>query len=126
MAVIGGTRYSARSAFLQSLLWYVLLLLFSQVNYREAGIVVLVLVGMAQGFGMLSIFIALLTTTNATFRARVLGVRSLAIYGLPIGLVLSGVLIEHIGFEATVMLYSLTGIFLTVAIAAIWRKAVWE
>lgn len=126
MAVIGGTRYSARSAFLQSLLWFVLLALFSQVDYREAGIVVLVLVGMAQGFGMLSIFIALLTTTEAAFRGRVLGVRSLAIYGLPIGLVLSGVLIEHIGFEATVLLYSITGIVLTVAIILKWREHVWH
>lgn len=126
MAVIGGTRYSARSAFLQSLIWFVLLVLFSQVDYREAGIVVLVLIGMAQGFGMLSIFIALLTTTEAAFRGRVLGVRSLAIYGLPIGLVLSGVLIEHIGYEATVLLYSITGIVLTVAIILKWREHIWH
>jgi hypothetical protein len=75
---------------------------------------------------MLAIFIALLTTTDAAFRGRVLGVRSLAIYGLPIGLVLSGVLIEHIGFQATVMLYALTGIALTAVIAWVWRKHVWE
>jgi len=125
MAIVGGTRYSARSAFLQSLIWFVLLLLFSQVDYREAGLVVLVLIGMAQGFAMLSIFIALLTTTEAAFRGRVLGVRSLAIYGLPIGLVVSGVLIEHIGYEATVMLYSISGIVLTIAIAWRWRAHVW-
>jgi len=126
MAVIGGTRYSARTAFLQSLIWYVLLLLFSQVEVKEAGIVVLVLVGMAQGFSMLAIFIALLTTTDAAFRGRVLGVRSLAIYGLPIGLVVSGVLIEHIGYEATVVLYSVAGIVLTIAIAWRWRAHVWH
>ncbi len=126
MAVVGGTRYSARTAFLQSLIWYVLLLLFSQVDFKEAGIVVLVLVGMAQGFGMLSIFIALLTTTDAAFRGRVLGVRSLAIYGLPIGLVLSGVLVERIGFQATVAFYSLSGILLTIAIAWRWRAHVWH
>jgi len=126
MAVVGGTRYSARTAFLQSLIWYVLLLLFSQVDFKEAGIVVLVLVGMAQGFGMLAIFIALLTTTDAAFRGRVLGVRSLAIYGLPIGLVLSGVLVERIGFQATVAFYSLSGILLTIAIAWRWRAHVWH
>lgn len=126
MAVIGGTRYSARTAFLQSLIWYVLLLLFSQVEVKEAGIVVLVLIGMAQGFSMLAIFIALLTTTAPAFRGRVLGVRSLAIYGLPIGLVLSGVLIEYIGYEATVILYAVTGIVLTVAIAWHWRAHVWH
>lgn len=126
MALTGGTRYSARTAFLQSLIWYVLLLLFSQIDIREAGIVVLVLIGMAQGFGMLAIFIALLTHSAPGFRARVMGVRSLAIYGLPIGLVAAGVLIEHIGYPATVLLYAGIGIFFTVAIAVVWRKAVWE
>ena len=126
MAVIGGTRYSARTAFLQSIIWYVLLLLFSQVDVKEAGIVVLVLIGMAQGFSMLAIFIALLTTTDPAFRGRVLGVRSLAIYGLPIGLVVSGVLIEYIGYEATVLLYAVSGIVLTVAIAWRWRAHVWN
>lgn len=126
MALTGGTRYSARTAFLQSLIWYVLLLLFSQIDIREAGIVVLVLIGMAQGFGMLAIFIALLTHSAPGFRARVMGVRSLAIYGLPIGLVAAGVLIERIGYPATVLLYAGIGIFFTVAIAVVWRKAVWE
>jgi hypothetical protein len=55
-----------------------------------------------------------------------MGVRSLAIYGLPIGLVLAGVLIERIGYEATVLLYAGIGIFFTAAIALKWRKAVWE
>jgi hypothetical protein len=81
---------------------------------------------MAQGFSMLAIFIALLTTTDAAFRGRVLGVRSLAIYGLPIGLVVSGVLIEHIGYEATVVLYAVSGIVLTIAIAWHWRTHVWH
>ncbi|MPY73799.1 MAG: MFS transporter [Alphaproteobacteria bacterium] len=126
MALTGGTRYSARTAFLQSLIWYVLLLLFSQIEIREAGIAVLVLIGMAQGFGMLAIFIALLTHSAPGFRARVMGVRSLAIYGLPIGLVAAGVLIERIGYPATVLLYAGIGIFFTVAIAVVWRKAVWD
>lgn len=126
MAVIGGTRYSARSAFLQSLIWFVLLLLFSQAGTKDVALVLLVLIGMAQGFAMLAVFIALLTTTEAAFRGRVLGVRSLAIYGLPIGLVLSGFIIEGIGFEATVLLYSLTGIVLTVLVAIKWYKDVWH
>jgi hypothetical protein len=126
MAVVGGTRYSARTAFLQSLIWYVLLLLFSQIDVREAGIAVLVLIGMAQGFGMLAIFIALLTHSAPGFRARVMGVRSLAIYGLPIGLVAAGMLIERIGYPATVLLYAGIGIFFTGAMMIVWRKAVWE
>ena len=126
MAMVGGTRYSARTAFLQGLIWYMLLLLFSQIENREAGIAVLVLIGMAQGFSMLAIFIALLTHSAPGFRARVMGVRSLAIYGLPIGLVAAGTLIERIGYPATVQLYAGFGIICTGAVLIFWRKAVWE
>jgi len=126
MAFFGGTRYSARTAFLQGLIWYVLLLLFSQTGSKEAGIVVLVLVGMAQGFSMLAVVIALLANSALSFRGRVMGVRSLAIYGLPIGLVIAGKLIEHIGYEATVILYAAIGIVFTLAMIYVWRKAVWE
>ena len=126
MALVGGTRYSARTAFLQALIWYVLLLLFSVTSVKYAGIAVLVLIGMAQGFSMLAIFIALLAHTEPSFRGRVMGVRSLAIYGLPIGLVVAGSLIERIGYQATVMLYASLGILFTLAIAYAWRRAVWE
>jgi hypothetical protein len=126
MAMVGGTRYSARTAFLQGLIWYVLLLLFSQIENRGAGIAVLVLIGMAQGFSMLAIFLALLTHSAPGFRARVMGVRSLAIYGLPIGLVAAGTLIERIGYPATVQLYAGFGIICTGAVLIFWRKAVWE
>jgi predicted MFS family arabinose efflux permease len=126
MALFGGTRYSARTALLQALIWYVLLLLFSQTDRYESGVVVLVLIGMAQGFSMLAIFIALLANATPGFRGRVMGVRSLAIYGLPIGLVLSGVLIERIGYEATVVLYAAIGIVFTLAIIYYWRKSVWD
>ncbi len=126
MALVGGTRYSARTAFLQGLIWYVLLLLFSQTGAKPAGIAVLFLIGMAQGFSMLAVFIALLAHTAPGFRGRVMGVRSLAIYGLPIGLVVAGKLIERIGYEATLMLYASLGIVFTLAIAYAWRKAVWD
>ncbi len=126
MALVGGTRYSARTAFLQGLIWYVLLLLFAHAGFKEAGIAVLVLIGMAQGFSMLAVFIALLAHTEPSFRGRVMGVRSLAIYGLPVGLVVAGKLIERIGYQATITLYAVIGILFTLAIAYAWRKAVWE
>ena len=75
---------------------------------------------------MLASFSALLAHSAPGFRARVMGVRSLAIYGLPIGLVLAGMLIERIGYPATVLLYSGIGIFFTGAMMIAWRKAVWE
>jgi hypothetical protein len=54
-----------------------------------------------------------------------MGVRMLAIYGVPLGLLAAGGLIEHIGFVATVSLYCLMGIALTLLIALHWRADLW-
>ena len=55
-----------------------------------------------------------------------MGVRMLAVYGLPMGLLLSGPLVEHLGFAVTGSLYSLLGIGLTLLIAARWREHLWH
>jgi hypothetical protein len=55
-----------------------------------------------------------------------MGVRMLAVYGLPIGLLLSGPLVERIGFSLTGSLYSLLGIVFTLVIAVSWRAHLWH
>ena len=49
----------------------------------------------------------------------------LAIYGLPIGLLGAGALIDHIGFIPTATIYCTVGILLTLLIALRWRAALW-
>ena len=58
-------------------------------------------------------------------RGRIMGVRMLAIYSLPLGLLTAGVLIERIGFEATVTAYALFGVTFIVLMALRWRAALW-
>jgi hypothetical protein len=60
------------------------------------------------------------------FRGRVMGVRMLAVYGLPVGLLLSGPLVERVGFALTGSLYSLLGVVFTVLIAISWRAHLWH
>lgn len=69
--------------------------------------------------------VLLLRASAERMRGLVMGVRMLAIYGLPVGLLLSGTLIERIGFTATATLYSISGLLLTLAIAVYWRAAIW-
>ena len=59
------------------------------------------------------------------FRGRVMGMRMLAIYGLPIGLLAAGALIDRIGFAPTATLYCTVGIAITLLIALRWRAALW-
>ncbi len=54
-----------------------------------------------------------------------MGMRMLAIYGLPIGLLGAGTLIDRIGFAPTATLYCVLGIALTLVIAIRWRAALW-
>jgi hypothetical protein len=55
-----------------------------------------------------------------------MGVRMLAIYSLPFGLLAAGALVGRIGFGATASLYALTGIAFTVIIALRWRADLWQ
>jgi hypothetical protein len=55
-----------------------------------------------------------------------MGVRMLAVYGLPLGMLLSGPLIERAGFAWTATLYSLLGLGFASLITLRWRKQLWH
>ena len=61
----------------------------------------LMLAGFAQSFCIVALTVLLLRTSHERFRGRVIGVRMLAIYSLPLGLLAAGASIERIGFSAT-------------------------
>lgn len=106
--------------------WYTLLLLFGQMQGIVGGIAILVLAGFAQALCLVPLSVMLLRTSNQKFRGRVMGVRMLAVYGLPLGLLAAGALIDLIGFTRTTMLYGLTGLLFTLLIAVRWRDHLWS
>ena len=67
----------------------------------------------------------MLRGADESMRGRVMGVRMLAIWGLPLGLVAAGPLIEHISYSLTVLLYCGGGLLATLAIGYRWRHALW-
>ena len=74
---------------------------------------------------MVPMAVMLLHSAGAKFRGRVMGVRMLAVYGLPLGLLAAGFLIERIGYTATALGYCVFGLLATAAIALRWRQALW-
>jgi len=64
-------------------------------------------------------------TASERFRGRVMGVRMMVIYGLPIGLLAAGSLIDLIGYSATGTLYAALGLALMMAVALHWREDLW-
>ena len=105
--------------------WYALLLVFALMPGPGGGGLMLILAGIAQSLSLVPMSVLLLNSAGARFRGRVMGVRMLAIYAVPLGLLAAGALIEHIGFVSTVALYCLLGIALTLLIALRWRADLW-
>ena len=126
MAIAGARGHPGRMSLFGVLGWYICLAVFIQFESKNAGFMVLMVMGVSHSLGMISLSVLLLDAAESRYRGRVMGVRMLAVYGLPIGLMASGVLIEWIGFKATASLYITTGIVLTLFIAYRWRAAFWR
>ena len=115
----------ARMMIVFALAWYALLLIFALMPSPGSGRLMLILAGIAQSLSLVPMSVLLLHSAGERFRGRVMGVRMLAIYGVPIGLLVAGGLIEQIGFAETAALYCLIGIGLTLLIAVRWRADLW-
>lgn len=108
-----------------SAIWHALLLVFIFMPTPDMGRVVLVVAGFTQSLSMVPLAVMLLNVAGERFRGRVMGVRMLAIYGMPVGLVAAGPLVERIGYVPTASGYCVLGILLTIAIAVYWRADIW-
>ena len=82
----GGPRHPARATLIATGAWYVVLLGFGHVGSIGPGVATLLLAGFAQNVAMIALAATLLGAAGASYRGRVMGVRMLAVYGLPVGL----------------------------------------
>jgi Na+/melibiose symporter-like transporter len=112
---------AARMMLAASMAWYACLGGFVLATDLWVAMATLVLAGISQSLSMVTLSIILLRTTEERFRGRIMGVRMLAIYTLPLGLMGAGALIPLIGYRPTGGLFVLAGLALTLAIAALWR-----
>ena len=125
LSLIGGLRV-ARLMIASTVVWYATLLVFAQMQSVPAAIVCLTLAGFARASRMISLAVILMRTASEHFRGRVMGVRMLVIYGLPLGLLAAGSLIGEIGFAATATLYAAAGLALMLAMVVHWRADLWH
>jgi len=109
-----------------TVMWYAMLLVFAQLQTVPAAMACLMLAGFSQSLTMISIAVILMRSASEHLRGRVMGVRMTAIYGLPLGLLAAGSLIDLIGFAATGTLYAASGLVLMLAIVLHWRADLWH
>jgi MFS family permease len=124
LSIVGERMRVERVMVASMMSWYALLLLFGQVQTMSVGIIILFVIGTAQSVTMVTLAVVLLRTAEPRFRGRVMGVRMLAIYGNPLGLLAAGLMIEYIGYPATALLYGGAGLIFTALIILCWRTAV--
>jgi predicted MFS family arabinose efflux permease len=125
LSLIGGIRV-ARLMIGATVMWYGTLLVFAQLQTVPAAMACLMLAGFSQSLAMISIAVILMRTASEHFRGRVMGVRMMVIYGLPLGLLAAGSLIDGIGFAATGTLYAAAGLMLMMTIVLHWRADLWH
>ncbi len=122
----GGRVRPGRMMIVFAILWYVMLIIFGNTQHPVGGILILVATGIVHSMGQIPMNAMLLRTTDEQYRARVMGIRMLMIYGNLIGLMLFGPLIAKIGYSLTATLYCTFGIVMTVFIAFRWREHLWR
>lgn len=121
LSFLGARVRPARLMMATSVMWYLCLLGFVLSTSLPLAMGLLVVAGLTQSLSMVTLAIILLRTSEERFRGRIMGVRMLAIYTLPLGLLIAGSLIPRLGYHATALIFVLTGLALTIQIAVTWR-----
>ena len=116
----------ARVMIVFCLAWHGLILLFSQTTSFTAGMILLVVTGFMQSLCVVPMGVVLLRSTESRFRGRVMGIRTLVVYGWPLGLMGAGALVTRLGYSATAILFCSTGVILTLMIGAYWWAHLWR
>lgn len=116
---------SGRLMIISAAIWFGLGIIFAFNEASLVGIVLLAMMGFAQSLCVTPLVGVMLQCTEPAYRARIMGIRILAILGLPLGLMLSGPLIENVGFGLTIGLYSLIGLLGALSMTRIWRSQLW-
>jgi MFS family permease len=111
---------------LGAIAWFAAGAVFAINDVVMIGVVLLVVVGAAQSLCVTPLAGVMLRATEPHYRGRVMGMRILAILGLPLGLLMSGPLIDVFGFGWTVGIYSLLGVACAVSMIWIWRDSLWD
>ena len=106
--------------------WYLMLIVFSHAGGIAFAVAAMIFTGFTQSLSMVSMSALLLRASSGPLRSRVMGLRMLMIYGLPVGLMAAGPLITRMGYHATVLAYCTFGITMTAYVAWRWREHIWR
>ena len=99
--------------FLSLFLWHCIMLATSIVENKLLLSLILFLYGIAGSISMISMAVLILSIAQKNMIGRIIGIRQLAIFTLPIGLIISGYLIDIIGIVISLQVVTISGLILT-------------
>ena len=99
--------------FLSLFLWHCIMLATSIVKNKLLLLLILFLYGIAGSISMISMAVLILSIAQKNMIGRIIGIRQLAIFTLPIGLIISGYLIDIIGIVISLQVVTISGLILT-------------
>jgi MFS family permease len=117
---------AGRSMLCNAAIWFAAILVFGQTRSLPLGLALLFVMGFAQSLCLVPVAAVMIRGASPEMRARVMGVRIVAVWGLPLGLLAAGPVIAHFGYAACTLIYALAGIAVTIAIGRRWREALWH
>ncbi len=106
--------------------WFLATLLFGLTRSLPLGLALLFAIGFAQSFCLIPVAVVMLRGASEAMRGRVMGMRVLAVWGLPLGVLASGPIIVGLGYTACALVYSFLGLAATFAIGYRLRQALWR
>jgi MFS family permease len=109
-----------RSMIVGSVLWHGLMLVLAMALPLWLFAVILVLWGFSGGVTFVAMIVGLLRESPPETRGRVMGIRSLGIYGLPAGLLLGGWIAEEAGSATMIGVLGGLGLVATLGAAVKW------
>ncbi len=127
ISVHGARIRPARTMLAGAIAWFTLNFVFSWIETPFWGEVVLFVAGFVQSFCMIPMAVLLLRVADPNFRGRVMGVRMLAVYGLPHRAAAVGAAGRACWiFADRLALQPASGIVFTLVIAVLWRAHLWH
>lgn len=110
----------ARTMLCFSVVWHVLIVSFALTESLPLAFGIIYLAGVAQNLCMIPMAAFLLGNVAPSLRGSVIGLRSMAVYGLPLGLMVSGYVLNHgVAFWLLALVFAGIGIGATVIV---WLK----
>ena len=98
-------------------IWHILMLGTSLFTIKIIIICILILFGISSSITMVNMSILILSITDRNMIGRIIGIRQLAIFTLPIGLIISGYMIDKTGIISSIQIMSIIGIFISIILS---------